>query len=363
MKKLGTLLLATFLGLGGCASVSTSDGIPKPKPERVCKFAEKSIRTDLALDPNCVYEDSGLRIEAPDVVLDCQGATIEAANKRAISVVGERVRNVIIRNCRIDRGSIFVGMESGDAAKAKRWSRDELYELTPHDVTIERVEVKDAPSVGIYLDDYVSRVTIRDSVVYRSGSAGVYLEHSSRDNVIRNTRLDANGYGKFPELRVGESRREGVAVDSSAGNLIEGNTFKFNAGGGVFLYKNCHEHSTTDPQQVRRWQHSERNVIRNNVFIEEHVGVWLASRQSRDLGTWDCGDAPYFERSLYLDYAHDNLVEGNEFRDTEVAVRVEDDNNTLRKNKYVKVSKQLEVGAKMREKILGKPVIGTVVED
>jgi len=84
---------------------------------------------------------------------------------------------------------------------------------------------------------------------------------------------------------------------------------------------------------VIRWQHSDYNVIRNNTFVNEPVGIWLASRQNRDLSGFDCGDKPR-EGSLkfYPDYADNNVVVGNRFEG--VSAKVVDDGKANYINRY-----------------------------
>lgn len=45
---------------------------------------------------------------------------------------------------------------------------------------------------------------------------------------------------------------------------------------------------------------SDENIVRHNVFVGERVGVWLASRQSKDLSKWDCGDPPLTEQEFII---------------------------------------------------------------
>lgn len=172
--------------------------------------------------------------------------------------------------------------------------------------------------VGIYFDDYVTDSTLSNSTVQQSYMSGIYLEHSSRNNRIINNRIVNNGHESL-----GRGKREGLAVDSSANNLIEGNLFKGNGAGGVFLYKNCGEHYSSG-KSVIRWQHSDHNIIRNNTFTDEQIGIWLASRQSRDLSGFDCGNKPKDNSGQYFaDYADNNILEGNKFIGTRVDIKDE----------------------------------------
>src|SRR5471032_3237638 len=97
----------------------------------------------------------------------------------------------------------------------------ENYRRTPTRVNLENVEVTGSGRVGIYFDDYVTHSTLKNSVVRDSYMSGIYLEHSSRNNAIVGNQIINNGHESF-----GKAKREGLAVDSSAYNLIEGNRFR-----------------------------------------------------------------------------------------------------------------------------------------
>ena len=331
-----------------------------------CLTGTVSISRDTALAPNCTHQAS-LRIIANDITLDCRGSRIDASGRRAGIQIGGKagVSNVTVRNCHIQDAhtGIFIGLSGSDAEKAGKYSRAELYARTPHRIRIENSSVHDSGGVGIYIDDYASEVTVEGTRITGSGSAGIYLEHSSRRNSILNSTLSGNGYGKFPELRLGKARREAIAVDSSAYNRIEGNHIHGNAAGGIFLYKNCHERARSSPTSVPRWQAAEHNLIRGNTIENENVGVWLASRQSRDLSDWDCGDRPYLENKYFLDHARNNRIEANTFRRVRTGIIVEDDDNALVGNRFVESEKAIEIGAKLRERALGRKVERTQIQD
>ncbi|HEX6829697.1 MAG TPA: right-handed parallel beta-helix repeat-containing protein, partial [Burkholderiales bacterium] len=325
-----------------------------------------TVSSDTALDSSCTHRAT-LHIAVSGVVLDCRHSRIDAAGREFGIVVGGRqsVRDVTVRNCSVTGGGtgIFIGLLESDAAKLARHGREALYEITPHDVRIEDSSVQDSTGVGIFVDDYASRVVVSRVAVKGSGSAGIYLEHSSRNNRVLDSTITGNGFGKFPRLRFGKSRREGIAVDSSAHNHIEGNRISGNAAGGIFLYKNCHEYATSNPHSVPRWQHSDHNLITGNVIEIETVGVWLASRQSRDLSGLDCGDAPYSGTSHFLDHAAHNVVDSNTFKGVTTGVVVEDDFNTVSGNTFLDTGLPIEIRAHRRREVLGRSVEGTTVRD
>lgn len=271
-----------------------------------------AMRGNVSLIPSCVYHQE-MVITASHTTVDCRGAVLDGNNEKSFGIFinskGKPMSDVTIRNCKV-RNYTHSGIRVTSDIAANKLSSDheENYRRTPTRITLENVEVSGSGRVGIYFDDYVTHSTLKNSVVRDSYMSGIYLEHSSRNNNIVNNQIINNGHESF-----GKGKREGLAVDSSAYNLIEGNRFESNGAGGVFLYKNCGEHFSTG-KSVIRWQHSDHNVIRNNTFINEPVGIWLASRQNRDLSGFDCGDKPRDGSGKYFaDYADNNVVEGNRF--------------------------------------------------
>ncbi len=341
--------------------------VPAADQAANCPVAEQiTSEKDTQLYPACTYR-STLRITAGNLVLDCRGALIDARGRNFGIVIGDRnqVSQVTVRNCRVRGGGngIFVGRTEPDSLKAERHDRETLYRISPHHITLQGVSVADTTRVGIFLDDYVSQVRIVASSVTGAASSGIYLEHSSRGNEVVGSTITGNGYGSFPNYRFGASRREGISIDSSAHNLVQGNHIAGNAAGGIFLYKNCQEHVHSKPDSVPRWQHASYNVIRGNVIEDEQVGVWIAARQSRDLSSWDCGDPPYLGASHYLDYARHNLVSDNRFERVATGVRVEDDDNTVSGNSFIDGDTPIELGARLRQEVLGKPLQGVSLRD
>lgn len=310
------ILLSLFLS--ACA-----DAVPSMHSHE-CELPD--VRGNTTLSPHCVYKEAVI-ITSSNTTLDCRGAVLEGGNQRPFGILinskGKPLSAVTVRNCKV-RNFTHSGIRitSDIAANKLSPNHEENYRRTPTRITLENVEVTGSGRVGIYFDDYVTHSTLSHSVVRDSYMSGIYLEHSSRNNKIVDNQIINNGHESF-----GKGKREGLAVDSSAYNLIEGNRFESNGAGGVFLYKNCGEHFSTG-KSVIRWQHSDYNVIRNNTFVNEPVGIWLASRQNRDLSGFDCGDKPRDSSGKYFnDYADNNVVEGNRFEGVNEKIKNDGVNN------------------------------------
>lgn len=308
------------VSLATCADNSTASH------SRECRLP--AIQGNVSLQPSCIYHEE-MVITRSNTTVDCRGAVLDGRNEKSFGIVvnskGKPLSDVTIKNCKIQNYT-HSGIRITSDIAANQLSPDhaENYRRTPTRVNLENVEVTGSGRVGIYFDDYVTHSTLKDSVVRGSYMSGIYLEHSSRNNKIIGNQITNNGHESF-----GKGKREGLAVDSSAYNLIEGNHFESNGAGGVFLYKNCGEHFSTG-KSVIRWQHSDHNIIRNNTFVNEPVGIWLASRQNRDLSGFDCGDKPRDVSGKYFaDYADNNVVEGNRFEGDGVKVRDDGTSNRI----------------------------------
>jgi parallel beta-helix repeat protein len=302
----------------------------------VCVLPHQGVlRGNVKLNSACTYFQS-VRIVESNTHLDCNGATLEGEGRLAVGIQidGKKklIENVTVKNCRIqnfkNRG---INITSGFRLHDFSADKDANYGLAPKKILIDGVTVSGSGRGGVYFDSYVTDSSLSNSMIEGSGKVGVYLEQGSqRIRVINNT-IRTSGMDRH---------REGLAIDSSAYNTIKGNHFINNAAGGVFIYKNCGENFFSGKSALR-WQSSDFNIIEENIFMGEFVGVWIASRQSRDLSKWGCGDPSLDESGrFYADHANNNVVQRNEFCGTNTAIRVEGDNNTIVKNRIDSASRR-----------------------
>lgn len=316
------------------------------------------IKGVVRLDPYCIYTTTAV-IRHGNSELDCQDSVIDPGSLKGYVILidsgGKKMTNVTIRNCIIrnsDAIGIVIAWKAPDRAKAEKYSKEDIYARSPRNIRIINTRLENTYT-GIYIDDYVSDVMLSNVSLVRSKAMGVYLEHSSRNVTIENSLFEDNSWGK---------KREALAIDSSAGNVIRGNVFRRNKAGGIFLYKNCFEKSNTDKNQVARWQGANGNLIENNIFEDEPIGVWIASRQSLDLRKLDCGD-PYYEGRFVVDHANGNIVKGNMFRRIGRGVLVEDDDNMVVGNVFEQTGEVcVRVGSEPRARYLSRPVSGVAVD-
>jgi len=366
------------------ASPAAVGGDAAPTATVGCEQAAQHLVLSAAteLDPGCVYT-GGIEITTPGVTLDCRGATVRDPGGPGAARVGilitapasTALHDITIRRCRVEGflNSVRVTREGFQSLPAGA-----EYVDAHHDIVVEDSELYDARGVGVFVDAYVTRVTLRRLVVEGAGSAGIYLEAGSRDNVVRDNRVVGNGFvqngpaGQHVELGGGLGvwfwgvGREGIAIDGSRGNVIEGNVVRGNAAGGIFLYKNCGEYAHERPEAwwERRYG-AHGNLIAGNVVAGGLTGIWVGSRMGENTLPMDCSDPAYVDEPLLrvsLDRAEGNVVRANTVRDVAYGVRVEDD-RTLIEGNHVAGSDPshlaVVVGTRWRTERLDRPVSGT----
>lgn len=319
---------STFVTIAASGLASLLMAAPAAHAADRCEAADlDNISGKVVLPENCIYRRQ-IMITTSNTTLDCRNSTFIGSPGEKIGLMidskGKPLSDVTVKNCnftQFDSSGVRVTWSKVDSGKGD--DHASIYERSPTRILLENINVKNSGSVGIYVDDYVTDTTIKNSSVIDSAGAGIYLEHSSQRIKVIGNKIMGNGFRNGAK-----KRREGMAVDSSAHNVIQGNLFKGNGAGGVFLYKNCGEHISSG-KQVLRWQHSDDNLIKENTFVDEGVGVWLASRQNSNLSTWDCGDTPINARGQYADYANNNRIEDNVFCRTATAVKDDGKGNEI----------------------------------
>lgn len=272
----------------------------------------------------------GFLITSSNITLDCSGATLYGMGTVPSGILvdsrGKNISNIVIKNCIFQDfkyNGIRIGWSIFDYLKPLL-NLGDLYNSHPSFISISDVDVINSGTTGIYIDDYVSNVVVDRVSVSDSGGVGLYLEHGSKKNIIRFSKFYDNGR---------KIKREGIAVDASYQNVITNNYFSRNGAGSVFLYKNCQEHFSSGKAAVRLFGANE-NTIKNNYFFREKIGVWVASRQSRDLSKFDCGVESLSGNKYYLDFADHNSLIGNNFCDVAHGVVVEGDYNSFIDNVF-----------------------------
>ena len=346
------------------------------------RAAERIVLTSsAALDPGCEWT-GGVDITASGVTLDCAGATIRGeagAGGRGIAIVSPvevAQTDVTVRGCTV-RGFLNSIRVTRDGFRDLAPGRE--YDATTARIVLEGNDVGGSRGVGIFVDGYVSDVTIRRNRVAGAGSSGIYLEAGSRDNAVVDNEIVGNGgteNGPGGQTTVlggvtfwyWGTGREGLSIDGSRDNVVTGNRFVDNAAGGIFLYENCGEYHRSRPGSwFERRYGADGNRIEANTFVGGRNGVWVGSRMGESTAAMECSDEPYLVdgiTSVTLDRAVGNRIVANRFRDVTYGVRVEDDDTLVEANTFEASSPDhhaVIVGTPHRTAVLHRPVTGTVL--
>lgn len=358
---------------------------------RRCTHAETNLRGAVTLQRGCYYEQK-FTIETPDTVLDCDGAELRTPEDYAVNIKKEADR-AVVKNC-------YVVGSRGIAVRTRNRTRNgetpnDLRALAAADVVLENLHISNTVHVGVHLLPHTVGVTIRNSVLTGNSSSGIYMSPYGKRHRVLNNEISNNGHIK-PDgrRRIGWFRREGIAIDASSEHVIENNDITRNALGGILLYKNCWEHAADEPDSQPRTEHASSNIIRNNRFGDQPFGVWVASRQSRDLRSLECGDPTPYSNPINInsvfhptyssypsaytsdyifslnrvwawpDFAEDNVITGNVFAlHSRGGIRVEDDETEVTRNLFVGDYDYIFVGAPFRARLAMQPVTDTNIAD
>jgi parallel beta-helix repeat protein len=369
-----TLVVAIMAAILAAAPAAAVD----PGSELItCDRADERIDITVSshLDPSCTWT-RGVEILASNVTLDCQGASIAAPDRRygvyIHAPADTPLTNITVRNCHIEG---FLNNFHIEREGFRQLAEGVEYENGFSNITIEDSTSRNSRGVGIFVNGYVEGVTLRNLHVEGAGSAGIYLEAGSKNNVVEGCTIINNGFRENSpagdpftfggvDFWFWGTGREGLSIDGSRFNVVRNNRFESNTAGGIFLYKNCGEFVNSRPE---RWFHrrygADGNLIENNTFVNEDNGVWIGSRMGENVLPMECSDPPYFG-SYTLDYADDNVVHDNRFENVTFGVRVEDDDAVVTDNEFVSndaIDEAVVIGTHYRTTELSQPVDGTVI--
>ena len=340
------------------------------------------VTSDAHLDPACVYR-AGFDITASDVEFDCRGARVEDVDRTLrIGILVTAPADVPLSHIRV-RNCVVKGFNNNMRVTRegfKQLARGAEYENGFQDIVLENNHLYSSRGSGIFVDGYVTGVTMRDMDIAGSGGVGIYLEAGSKGSTVEGNHLHRNGFaGTGPEgtvfdlgggtlVRYQSTGREGLAIDGSSDNRVVGNRFEDNANGAILVYKNCGEYVTLRPQSWwTRPYGADRNLIEGNVISREDQGVWVGSRMSENQLVMDCSDPAYVDgpgQRIHEDQADGNFVRDNDFHDVRWGVRVEDDATLVVDNRFTAgdpAGASVLIGTEYRTTELDRPVAGTRV--
>ena len=266
-----------------------------------------NVTSNLTLDGD--VSKTKYALATPGVVLEGNGYTIDGqCNKDCVGLVIS-ADNVVVRNVTITGfdGGVSINNEASG-------------------VRFENVTITDNVQHGLFADTATSNFVCQNCIISDNGAMGIYFEYNSHGNRVENSEISFNGFrdkdtGNWLETQKNKrkDKREGIAIDSSQGNLIQNTDFFGNALAAVTLYRNCGERG------IRREWGASYNTIRGGSFSDD---ILIASRQDKDLSDWVCVEPYVYGNKYIMDDAEFNVIENIVLQgDSKIIVR--DDNNRV----------------------------------
>lgn len=294
-----------------------------------------------------------LVVTEDNIVVDFKGHCINgqrSIGQRPLSVgLTIRANNVTVKNGCITNTETSINITGLFDYSAKKKAREMYAQGTSSDdinefmakSTIARHSIIDnmylTPKThAVYVQPYVGDVIIMNSVI-RGGRIGLYLDSGTHNlRVINNTFNDVGHRKYFPKINISvpviKGRgRESIACDGCYDSIIESNKFTNSHLADITMYTNCWEHYGNDRSYPRTFFQNSVRVYNNN--FNSRKGVWIASRQERDLSAWGCGSPDTVSRGRYFDHATNNNIVGNTFA-SKIPVQIADDFNHLSNNTF-----------------------------
>jgi parallel beta-helix repeat protein len=340
-----------------------------------------SASGDYALDASCTYT-AGVEISASDVELDCRHAVIDdVTGTHGLGISITTPSDVALANVHVHRCDVrhFLNNVRVSRAGFKELAAGHEYDVQLSNIVIENSRFSGSRGSGVFVNGYVTGVTLRNLEIFGAGSVGIYLEAGSKGTLVERNHVHDNGYGDVTpegipfvvggvEIRYLSTGREGIAIDGSRDNVVRRNVIERNSYGGIFLYKNCGENFTAQPGGwwTRRYG-ADGNVIERNQIRDAYTGVWIGSRMAENQRFLDCSDPAYVSgpvQRIHLDDAKQNVLQYNVFTNVDYGIRVEDDGNTIASNRFRSsdaTDQAILVGTLQRTSVLGQPVSGTTI--
>lgn len=396
---------------------ATPDRVLPPNPAGCPDWKKDqtvNITESMTLPAGCKYDRVSILISnQSNLTFDCNGAVFNGLDREYRQAVGmtystenapvlvgiqvqssenTQSRNVTIKNCTLTnyvRGiRVNFGISTASRSDLKNninvsALEEHLRTLSPKNIKVENCKILSSHKDGLFIGRFVTDFVLERSEIKYTGAVGLYLDSGSQRNIIKNSTISENGHSDYSitkrerRKKLENDSREGIAIDSSAHNTIENNVFSKNARGSILIYKNCNEHAL-DPNQVPRYQSADSNLIQNNKFINEDIGVWVASRQSKNLNDLDCGipvvhtgtvhyagGAVREDARYYQDYAKHNEIKNNRFSNAKHGIIVEDDDTSVIENTFTGsgLIVDVRVGTPYRMFKLNHPVTDTKIEN
>ncbi|URK86437.1 right-handed parallel beta-helix repeat-containing protein [Rhizobium sp. RCAM05350] len=342
----GILVLVLYPGAPVAKPMQCSaDAYATIKAQATKQDASVEVRCNLILSPGDIITKrlifSGA--SASGATLDCKGATLDGTRgsinfgKPTVLIRSIKSQNggwsapsgIAVRNCVIKGALRLQGLGTNGQAKDVKASSLTANHTAfaqasaPSQISLSNLTFIADGRVPLYIGPGVTGVRLEKSTLTgESNGPALYLDAESAENTITKNRFAVT------------SRREQIAIDGSAKNVISGNIFDDPVNGGIFLYRNCGEGGTI------RHQKPQHNTISGNTFkyrmaFTAKPAVWLSSRSGAQRYCFRDPAHPFGSSLSSQDFAQFNTVTGNRLigggayliRNSDPSNQIEDNSN------------------------------------
>lgn len=269
--------------------------------------------------------------------LDCSGSTLTGTEKggdrEPLVIRSKKTENgwsrpvgVTVNNCVVDGGVRIIGLgRTGESKYVKLSSMNANHTAfaqasAPQATSLRNLKIRVRGRIALYAGPGSTETSLVKSVIEgTTPGVAIYLDAESAGANIVGNRFD-----------IETKKRELIAIDGSAHNVIKNNRFNTAGNGGIFVYRNCGEGGAI------RHQAPQFNQIENNTFNMEgsdQPAVWLNSRNGNRNYCFHDPNHPFGSSLSSMDMAKNNIVENNRiFGERGDGVRNSDPSNIVSNN-------------------------------
>ncbi len=299
---MGVLLLHNSIGLAAAvaapaAATRAAGAVPcspslyealRAVPDDVAQVQPVACKVELTRNDLVMTDLAFIGEKASGASLDCHGGIIGISGRpprgapptiQISSVRGEDGKwsvphDIAIRNCKIYGSIRIMGLgPNGESDNVRQSSLNRNHTevaqaAAPYGIVLDNLTIVADGPMPLYVSPGVTKVTLTHSVITGvSKGSGIYLDAETARNVISGNHFD-----------IRTKNREVLAVDGSAYNVIENNSFMNPEYGGIFLFRNCGQWGTV------RHQTPQHNRIADNKFIYQGISnprpaIWMNANQ------------------------------------------------------------------------------------
>lgn len=280
--KLHIILIGLIMTVGTVQSFAQSCQLVEQKEQFVLSNPTKTS-CDFNLKKNLDKPVLLVGQQASNINLNCQNFSVGNLQKYPSILIQTELKqklwsvpeNIKIQNCHVRNGIRIHGAgRNGQAAQVKASSQQlghtqRMQQRAPSHIVLDRIRFTAVEHNLLYLAPGVHHISLRNSQFSGETQAlAIYMDAESANNIIENN-----------QFKLKNRKRELIAIDGSAFNIIRNNNIDVYKNGAIFLYRNCGEGGT-----VRHQTPSYNQILRNQFHLKNSSNkpvIWVGSRAGK----------------------------------------------------------------------------------